>query len=77
MDRVQMSFRPRYLVVIAFAASLALNIVGAVGDISWYIIPAMLCGWYLADAAASLTQMIMDYRPCPAGRGLSRIAERA
>lgn len=71
MDRDQITF-PRYLVVIAFTASVALNIVAAVVDISCYIIPAMLCGWYLADAASGRTHMIVGNRSCPAGRGLSR-----
>ena len=48
MDRVQITFSPRYLVVIAFTASVALKIVAAIVDISWYIIDAMLFGWYLA-----------------------------
>lgn len=39
----------------------------------WRIVPALLAGWFLADLASGVVHMLMDYIPCPAGRGLDRL----
>jgi hypothetical protein len=51
--------------------SLAVNIAVAVADPSWWIVPALLAGWYGADFASGFVHMTMDYRPCPVGYGLA------
>lgn len=55
-----------------FALSLALNLWFA-GVPDWRWIPAVLAGWYVADLMSGLTHMIMDYRPCTPGIGLSEM----
>lgn len=61
------------LVVAMFVASMAGTFIAALGDPGIWTLPAVLVGWFLADAASGLTHMIMDYRPCPAGKGLAEI----
>lgn len=63
----------KYLILAALAVSMALNLAFVAGDPSWWIIPALLAGWYLADMASGLVHMYMDYRPCRTGVGLDRI----
>lgn len=61
------------LSLIAFAISLVVNIGISDGVVDWRLIPALLFGWYLADASSGVVHMYMDYRPCPPGRGLAEI----
>jgi hypothetical protein len=60
-------------IALPFALSLAINLIGAVMAASWWSIPAALIGWYLADLVSGTVHMVMDYRPCPPGRGLATI----
>jgi hypothetical protein len=59
------------LLVALFALSMVVNAVAAIVDLSVWAVPALIAGWYLADLVSGLVHMTMDYRPCPAGRGLS------
>lgn len=61
------------LLLALFILSAAMNLVWAVRDVHWLIVPAMLAGWYVADMQSGLVHMFMDYHPCPAGRGLDRL----
>lgn len=61
------------IVALAFAGSMALNLAGAATGLGWWSVPAALVGWYLADLASGAVHMVMDYRPCPAERGLSAL----
>jgi hypothetical protein len=61
------------LILIAFALSLLANIGLSDGVVDWRIVPAILFGWYLADASSGVVHMYMDYRPCPEGRGLAEL----
>ncbi|MFD1842104.1 fatty acid desaturase CarF family protein [Sphingomonas qilianensis] len=61
------------LAVGAFVAAMIGILALAVRDVGLWTVPALLVGWFLADAASGLTHMIMDYRPCPSGRGLAQI----
>jgi hypothetical protein len=61
------------LVLAAFLLSVGLNAVGVLREPSWLAIPAVLAGWYAADLLSGLTHLIMDYFPCPQGKGLDRI----
>ncbi|WP_225206897.1 fatty acid desaturase family protein [Novosphingobium huizhouense] len=61
------------LVLAAFCASLGVNLWGALRDPSLLAIPAALGGWYLADLLSGLVHMVMDYRPCPEGKGLAAL----
>lgn len=56
-----------------FLASVGLNLWGALRDPQPWIVPAALLGWYLADLLSGLVHMVMDYRPCPEGRGLDEV----
>lgn len=60
-------------VVALFGVSMALNIAGVLADPHWLVLPALVLGWYVADLMSGLIHMYMDYRPCPAGRGLDRL----
>lgn len=61
------------LVLAGFLGSLALNLWGSLRDPSLAAVPAALAGWYVADMLSGLIHMIMDYRPCPDGKGLAKI----
>jgi hypothetical protein len=61
------------LVLATFLLSVALNAAGVLRDPSLLAIPAALAGWYAADLLSGLIHMIMDYRPCPKGKGLDRM----
>lgn len=58
------------LILGAFLLSLAMNVAAMIAAFDGLVIPALLLGWYLADATSGLVHMYMDYRPCPAGRRL-------
>lgn len=61
------------LVLAAFLASVGVNLWDALRDPHLLALPAALAGWYVADLLSGLIHMIMDYRPCPEGRGLAAI----
>ena len=56
-----------------FCLSVALNALFAAIDPSWWMVPAALAGWYLADAASGAIHMYMDYRPTSPGKGLNAL----
>ena len=56
-----------------FSLSMALNLWFAAADPSWWMLPAALAGWYLADAASGIVHMYMDYRPTRPGLGLNEL----
>jgi len=60
-------------IIALFGISMALNVAGAVRAWDWLAVPALLAGWYVADLLSGLIHMYMDYRPCPAGKGLDRL----
>ena len=64
---------PSRLPVIVFIAAMSSIFVIAARDVGILTLPALLVGWFLADAVSGLTHMIMDYRPVPAGKGLDQI----
>lgn len=59
------------LILTLFLISMAGNLAFAARDPSWWIVPAALLGWYLADFASGLIHMYMDYRPCTPGKRLN------
>lgn len=61
------------LLLAAFLCSAALNAAAIGRDPSLLALPAALAGWYVADLMSGLIHLIMDYRPCPEGVGLSRL----
>lgn len=56
-----------------FLLSWAFNLYAALLDPSWWIVPAVLLGWYFADLLSGLIHMYMDYRPCTPGKRLNDI----
>lgn len=56
-----------------FLASLAFNFWGALREPHILALPAALLGWFVADMISGLVHMLMDYLPCPEGRGLDEI----
>jgi hypothetical protein len=56
-----------------FLLSLAGNIAALAIQFSWWMLPALIAGWYLADMLSGLVHMYMDYRPCPPGKRLNDI----
>lgn len=61
------------VIMCAFMASMIVNIALSSGQVDWRMVPAVLVGWFLADAASGVVHMYMDYRHCPPGRGLDRL----
>ncbi len=61
------------LALILFYASMTASLVFGLADPSWWMLPAALAGWYVADAASGLIHMYMDYRPTREGLGLDRL----
>lgn len=45
----------------------------ALVPLDWWAVPAVLFGWYLADAASGITHFYLDYRPCTPGVGLREL----
>ena len=58
-------------ILVAFYASLALNVAGMLRGFGWFSVPALLAGWYAVDMLSGLVHMLMDYRPCPSGLALA------
>ena len=63
----------RRIVIAIFLAALAYIAFEAGRDPSWLTFPALLLGWYVADAASGFIHMFMDYHPCPSGKGLAQV----
>jgi len=63
----------RAIVLAAFVLSLAINGAVLIARLDWLCVPALLAGWYLADLASGLIHMLLDYHPCPDGKGLADI----
>lgn len=61
------------LVLAAFLLSAGLNAVGALEEPSLLEIPAALAGWFVADLLSGLAHLVMDYVPCPEGKGLDQV----
>lgn len=61
------------LAITALILSCLANFGFALRDPSWWMIPAMLAGWYVADMMSGIVHMIMDYHPARLGVGLDRI----
>ena len=61
------------LAFVAFLVSMTLNALFLLYRLDWFVIPAALTGWYLADMASGAIHMVMDYQPCRAGVGLDRL----
>ncbi len=59
--------------IIVLTASGAANLGFAARDASWWMIPAVLAGWYAADMISGIVHMVMDYHPARLGVGLDRI----
>jgi hypothetical protein len=60
----------RQFLLALFFASALVNAAGLARAPTWWIVPGLLVGWYLADLASGLVHMYMDYRPCPPGKRL-------
>jgi hypothetical protein len=56
-----------------FLLSLAGNAVALTAQLDWWVLPALLIGWYAADMLSGVVHMYMDYRPCPPGKRLNDI----
>lgn len=54
-----------------FLVSLAFNAGWLALNLTWWVLPALLIGWYVADLTSGLIHMTMDYRPCPPGKRLN------
>jgi len=61
------------LAIVLLILSGAANLGFAARDPSWWMIPAMLAGWYVADMASGIVHMVMDYHPARLGVGLDRL----
>lgn len=70
---MDISMTKQRIILVIFAISLGVNILGMLADPGLLIIPALLLGWFMADLSSGLVHMYMDYRPCPAGRRLDEI----
>lgn len=58
-----------FLLVLSGAANLGF----ALRDPSWWMIPALLAGWYVADMLSGIVHMTMDYFPARLNVGLDRL----
>ncbi|MGD9810623.1 MAG: carotenoid synthesis regulator CarF, partial [Sphingobium sp.] len=61
------------LAIFALILSGLANLGFAARDPSWWMIPAALAGWYLADMASGIVHMVMDYHPARLGVGLDKL----
>jgi len=57
----------------SFLASLGLDAAHAWRDPSWWIVPAALSGWYLADFFSGAVHMVLDYRALPDRAEIARL----
>lgn len=49
------------------------NLLFALRDPGWAMIPALIAGWFLADMLSGIVHMTMDYFPARRGIGLDRL----
>ena len=70
--KIRTMVRQRTILAI-FLFSVVGNMLFALRDFGWLVVPAVMLGWYLADLLSGLVHMYMDYRPCPAGKRLNEI----
>lgn len=61
------------LAIFALILSGLANLGLAARDLSLWMIPAMLAGWYAADMLSGIVHMVMDYHPARLGVGLDRL----
>ena len=61
------------LAIFALIASGVANVGFALADPSWWMIPGLFAGWYVADMMSGIVHMVMDYHPARLGVGLDRI----
>lgn len=61
------------IALLALACILAADIGWMALSASFWMLPAMLAGWYAADMASGVVHMYMDYKPSRAGIGLDKI----
>lgn len=61
------------IAIVALILSGLANFGFALRDPSWWMIPAMVAGWYAADMMSGIVHMIMDYHPARLGVGLDRL----
>lgn len=59
--------------VLLLTLSLGANLAFALRDPSWWMLPALIAGWYVADMLSGLVHMLMDYFPARLGIGLDTI----
>jgi hypothetical protein len=57
----------------ALALLLVADAAFMIANPSFWILPAALAGWYVADLMSGVVHMYMDYRPCPPLPGLRRM----
>lgn len=61
------------LAILALILSGLANLGFAARDPSWWMIPAMLVGWYVADMISGIVHMVMDYHPARLNVGLDKL----
>lgn len=61
------------LAIVLLITSGSINLGFALRDPSWWMVPAALAGWYLADMLSGIVHMIMDYHPARPDVGLDRL----
>ncbi len=62
------------LLLMVLLLVLGFNVVWLVlAPASWWMIPAALGGWYLADLGSGLSHVLLDYVPCRTGVGLREL----
>ncbi|MPT47224.1 MAG: carotenoid synthesis regulator CarF [Sphingobium sp.] len=61
------------LILFLFLLSGAGNVGFMLGDMSWWVIPALIAGWYAADMLSGIVHMTMDYFPARLHVGLDRL----
>jgi hypothetical protein len=61
------------ILILVLILSGALNLAFAAADPGWWMIPAILAGWYAADMLSGVVHMVMDYHPARLGVGLDRL----
>lgn len=59
--------------ILLFSLLICLDLTLAEWTADWRLVPAILAGWFMADLASGLVHMLMDYIPCPPGKGLDRL----
>jgi hypothetical protein len=63
----------RRTILAFFVLSMALNAALMLPRFGWWCVPALFAGWYAADCVSGLVHLVLDYHPCPTGRGIHEI----